>query len=281
MIVDFVRFKATDDVEIQGWLSNVDSETAVIHLHGKSGNGYENSFLDSLRALYSDKNISFLTIDTRGRGVISDFRQGIDTKHAGSCFELFEESEYDIQGAVNYMRSIGKKRFILQGHSLGCTKIVNYVSQNSTESIEKIILLAPTDMSAWAESHAIHAEYLQTAKKLITEGNPTGLVGAQCWTDKEPLSAQTYLSICERGSKADIYSDREGGSLLGRIKTPTLIVYGDQDIGIKQVDGSIDNWTARTSNTLNPATKVSVIEGAGHSFGGYEDRLSEIIARFV
>ena|SRR6185369_16882341 len=49
MQVEFVRFKAADSVELQGWYSNAPGDEVVIHLHGKSGNGYENDFLDTLR----------------------------------------------------------------------------------------------------------------------------------------------------------------------------------------------------------------------------------------
>ena len=42
MEVDFNRFLASDGVELQSWYSDVLSNTVVIHVHGKSGNGYEN-----------------------------------------------------------------------------------------------------------------------------------------------------------------------------------------------------------------------------------------------
>lgn len=102
--VDFVRFKTSDDVELQGWLNNEASDIAVVHIHGMSGNGYENYFLDNLRAMYSKHYISLFTIDSRGRGIVSDFRQGDGWKHGGSCFEIFEESAHDIQGAISYLK---------------------------------------------------------------------------------------------------------------------------------------------------------------------------------
>lgn len=141
MLVDFVRFNATDNVELQGWLNNENSDIAVIHLHGMSGNGYENYFLDNLRQTYAEKGISLFTIDSRGRGIISDFRQNDGWKHAGSCFEIFSESVHDIQGAINYLKTLGKTRFILQGHSLGCTKVVNFALTQDISGIEKLFCL--------------------------------------------------------------------------------------------------------------------------------------------
>ena len=115
MTLDFIRFKAADGVELQGWLTNEAGDTAVIHIHGMSGNGYENYFLDPLREVYAKNGISFLTIDTRGRGVVSQFWQGskidswgLGTKLGGSCFEIFGESALDIQGAIDYLKTKGK-----------------------------------------------------------------------------------------------------------------------------------------------------------------------------
>ena len=57
--VDFVRFKASDNVELRGWLSNLNSDVAAIHIHGRAGNGYENYFLDNLRTSFVKNDISF------------------------------------------------------------------------------------------------------------------------------------------------------------------------------------------------------------------------------
>lgn len=281
MKVEFVRFKATDGVELQGWLNDEAGDLAVLHLHGMSGNGYENYFLDSLRAMYAKHDVSLFTIDTRGRGIISDFRQGDGWKHAGSCFELFEESVHDIQGALDYLKSLGKTRFILQGHSLGCTKAVNYVLAHDTAGIEKVILLAPTDMAGWAGAEPKHQEYLTRAKQLLAEGKGEELVDAQCWLDKTPISAQTYPTMCEAGSAADIYSNREGGALLGRVELPMLIPYGDDDIGITQIDGTMDKWLERVNIIKHANTQVSVIKGASHGFRGYEAQLTVVVENFV
>jgi pimeloyl-ACP methyl ester carboxylesterase len=281
MNVEFVRFKATDDVELQGWLTNQPGELAVLHIHGMSGNGYENYFLDNLREAYSQKNISFFAIDTRGAGIISEFRHNGKSKLGGSCYEIFEESEHDIAGALEYLKSIGKNKIILQGHSLGCTKVVNFVLKNSRHDIEKVILLAPTDMVGWAKTDVHHDEYLAKAKELISGGRGHELTGSQCWLDKTPISAQTYPTICEPGSSADIYGVKDGKSMLGSVSQPQLIAYGDEDIGIKEIYGDISNWQKRAESIKNSNTTISIIRGAPHSFRNYEKQLSQTINEFI
>ena len=113
MNVDFVRFKASDNVELRGWFSDGGSDKAVIHVHGMSGNGYENYFLDNLREMYNSNGFAFFSIDTRGSGIYNSFFLGGDqskwgegTKPGGSCFEIFEESVNDIQGAIDYLKTL-------------------------------------------------------------------------------------------------------------------------------------------------------------------------------
>lgn len=281
MKIDFVRFKATDDVELQGWLSHKDSDTAVIHIHGRSGNGYENYFLDNLREMYSQQNISMFTIDTRGRGIISDFRKGNGWLHAGSCFEIFDDCVYDIEGAIRYLKTIGKTKFILQGHSLGCTKIIHYLITKGEKDIIKVISLAPTDMVGWAQTDPIHNEYLEKSERLLSNGKGQELVGSQCWLDLSPLSAQTYPTLCKKGGAADIYGERVSKALLGKVELPMLIAYGDQDIGILEIDKTMTNWESRVNKIKNPNTEIVVIAGAEHGFRGFEQILTNTVRSFL
>lgn len=284
----FVRFKASDSVELQGWLSNVDGDTAVVHMHGMSGNGYENYFLDHLRAMFIRRGISFFAIDNRGRGVVSSFWQGgrVDTggestKLGGSCFEIFEESAADIRGAIDYLRSLGKTKFILQGHSLGGSKVVNCLVTQRTDDIIAAVLLAPTDMVGWASVDPNHGFYMQRAKDLLARGQGTELVGAECWLDKTPLSAQTYPTICEAGTAVDIYGERVGGALLGRVNVPMLIVYGDDDIGITKIDNSMNNWVERVDRIKSDGTKIAILKDASHSYKNHEDKLAKAVESFI
>ena len=42
----------------------------------------------------------------------------------GTRYEIFEESIYDIDGAVDKAINLGYKRIVLLGHSYGCNKII-------------------------------------------------------------------------------------------------------------------------------------------------------------
>lgn len=281
MNLTFVRFKATDTVELQGWLSEVAGDTAVLHMHGMSGNGYENYFLDNLREMYTKHSLTFFSIDNRGRGVMTDFRQGDGSKQSGSCFELIEESIHDIAGAIEYLKSLGKTKIILQGHSLGCIKVVNYLTNKDQVEISAAILIAPTDMVRWGEADANHADYLERARKMVAEGKGDELVEGRIWSQKTPISAKTYISICSPDGPADIYGDREGGALLGQIKIPMLLVYGDADTGLQKTYGSVENWVKRVEEIKNSKTHVEIVNGAQHGFRDHEMGLARVIEPFI
>lgn len=281
MQVEFVRFKASDGVELQGWLTERPGDKAVLHIHGKSGNGYENHFLDTLRQMYNDAGISFFSIDTRGRGVISWFRQGTNSVVGGSCYEIFEESLQDIQGAVAFLQSRGKSTFILQGHSLGCAKVIHYALTKQHAHIEAVVLLAPTDMIGWASKAPDSMTLMSRAKQMVAEGKSQELLAAECGLDKTPMSAASYVGMHDAGSAVDLYGQRSGGPLVGRIASPMLIAYGDQDIGIMQIDGTVDAWLERVHQFKNSETEIMVLAGAGHSFGGYEQELAVRVQDFL
>lgn len=283
MNVEFVRFKASDNVALQGWLSSHEGEVAALHVHGMGGNGYQNFFLDNLREMYNNLGISFFTFDNRGYGIINDFRQADGWKKAGSCFEIFEESVHDIQGALDFLKNRGHTKLILQGHSLGCSKVVNYVLAKAPFNIEKIILLAPTDMVAWASADPGHQQNMVKAKSLLMEGKGEELVGAECWPlDKTPLSAQSYASKSDSDTPVDIYGVREDGAApIARVDLPMRIIYGSEDIGITHPFGNIATYRERLETIKNPHTDLTVIEGASHSFRDYESELVRIITGFI
>lgn len=283
MNVEFVRFKASDNVALQGWLSSHEGEVAALHVHGMGGNGYQNFFLDNLREMYNNLGISFFTFDNRGYGIINDFRQADGWKKAGSCFEIFEESVHDIQGALDFLKNRGHTKLILQGHSLGCSKVVNYVLAKAPSNIEKIILLAPTDMVAWASADPRHQQNMAKAKSLLMERKGEELVGAECWPlDKTPLSAQSYASKSDSDTPVDIYGVREDGAApIARVDLPMRIIYGSEDIGITHPFGNIATYRERLETIKNPHTDLTVIEGASHSFRDYESDLARIITGFI
>src|SRR5258708_12762274 len=72
---ELVRMKTSDNLELHGLLYEPQKkkDTVVIHIHGWTGNFYENEFLDYLAKACLKNNIAFLTFNTRGAGFVQEF----------------------------------------------------------------------------------------------------------------------------------------------------------------------------------------------------------------
>lgn len=62
---------------------------------------------------------------------------------------------------------------------------------------------------------------------------------------------------------------------------PMLIAYGTEDIGITQIDGTIDKWLTRVNAIKNSNTEITIVDGASHGFNGFENVLAKSIERFI
>lgn len=289
MKVNFERFRATDGIELQGWRSEaagpIGVATETLHVHGFAGDGHSNKFLDSLHPAYSDAGSSFFSFDTRGSGVINWSNRNGEPITTGSCFEVFSDSIHDIRGAARAAEEHGAQQLIVQGHSLGASKVINYCldrGESDALPIAGVVLISPTDMIRWTESDSKHAEHLERAHHLLDDGNPQALVDTQCWAYGTPMSAAAYVSLSERGGAIDVYSTR--GSLatrLSQLAIRTLIICGSEDEAIKLTHGTIDKWRENMTSITPPESELHIIDGASHSFEGYERELARIIGEFA
>lgn len=289
MKVDFERFHATDGVELQGWHSDAaipSTDLATLHVHGFAGDGHTNKFLDALRPAYAEIGSSFFSFDTRGSGVISWSHKNDQPVTIGSTYEVFPDSIHDIQGAAQVVEVYGAQRLVVQGHSLGTSKVINYCLNRDEDAvpIAGVVLLSPVNMPRWAASDPNHAEYLDRAHALLDAGKPTALVAADCWAYDTPMSAQAYVSLSEAGGAVDVFSSRSNepySALLSRLAIPTLIVCGSEDDAIQRTHGNIDEWSREMRTITPPNSELRIIDGATHGFEGYEQELAEIVGVFA
>lgn len=279
-----VRFNSIDNIELNGILYTPEefSERSIIHVHGLSGNYYQNGFLDNMALEYTKKGYNFLSFNNRGNGLISEF---IDRKESptyiriGSSYENFEESILDIEGAIKYLSKLGSKEYILQGHSYGCNKVMNYYLNKKDSSIKKIILLAPCDVIGKLKL-VLKGKYDTLYKRILKlkeEGSGRkltfvdGLDGA--------FSTDTFLKGWTIGCKADIFKynfkDFVNKDLL-QIKIPIIIEIGMEDKFVLFLEKEkVDSFYKNNFTNY----KIDYIKDANHSYLGKEKELLENILR--
>lgn len=144
-----VSFRTVDDFEIVGMLFQNDPNSLrkiVVHIHGNFGNFYQNKFLWYMSKIYCQSGIDLLTVNLSSHDGLAEGYYGVQLKYVGGGVADYNDSQKDIQAAVDFAKRRGYEEIILQGHSLGCDKIIEY--SVSTHGDNKMILLSPVDSYA-------------------------------------------------------------------------------------------------------------------------------------
>ncbi|MFH1294943.1 MAG: alpha/beta fold hydrolase [Candidatus Aenigmatarchaeota archaeon] len=277
---ELVRLETSDDLELQGLLFKANrGRKAVIHIHGWTGNFYEDVFIDYIAKALTNDGMAFLTFNTRGSGHVQEFLKGVGKKRVmiGGSLERFEDCIKDIGAALNFMSKRGFKEFILQGHSTGCQKIVHYYNKTRDSRIRGLIFLEPTDdppiCSRFLGNR--YNEALVYAKKMVMNGAPD-----RSMPDWLPfgirLSAQKFLSMSDPTStEGRIFSYSGNLDEIRKIDVPVLAVHG-----------------AKTEYQDKPGEKLMILKktvpdcetnllDTNHWFSGQEKRLGETIVNWI
>lgn len=286
--MEIVKTKTSDGLELFGLLSEAKAkDTIIIHTHGMAGNLYLNSFYTKMHQGYPQNGISFLATQNRGSETISQFNSDKGVINIGNAYETFEECVLDIQGWVDYAFELGYKKIWLQGHSLGPSKLAYYLSTKSPVNIQGVILLSPSDMIGLVsdpEGLKDHARLLPEAEKLGSEGKDKQLLSNYLWGDYI-LSARTYLNFFGKEAKTAIFNyfnSDLGWEVVNSIKVPVLAITGTKDDGIKPVMDPKKAMGKLESELKNsPKIKTIVLEGAEHSFKGFESEIVDEVIKFI
>ena len=107
------------------------------------GNFWQNRFLDVLALEYNNNDISLLTFNLTCHDCISEgYINNDEFQYIGGSISDFNTCLEDIGAAVKFARQ-HSDNIILQGHSLGCDRVLHYlISKGSTYPF---ILLSPCD----------------------------------------------------------------------------------------------------------------------------------------
>jgi pimeloyl-ACP methyl ester carboxylesterase len=289
---ELCRVVSRDGLELQGFLASPDGDvpsTGVIHVHGLAGNFYENRFIDGVGAAVVNGGRSFLTVNTRGRDYLSDFicerPDGTKTYvQIGGIHEVFEDCLADLDAWVDFLRSRGTDRIILQGHSHGALKVTYYLYKRGDPGIAGLVLLSPSDDFGCQRARlgGRFDEALATARSMIQAGGGRGLMPEGYF--HYPVSASTYIDVFGPDSKLKIFNlsrtDTRAFEELASIKVPVLAVVGSVD------EAFIDEPAAFIRQIRTEMAKVSsfegrVIEGAPHNYLDFEDRVAYGIGEWL
>ncbi len=202
---ELVTFKSSLGLHLDGILYQSDlNKTTIVHIHGSFGNFYQNQFLRSMAKAYGDSGINLLTFNLSGHdGFAEGYRHEEDFEYIGGAVAKFEESISDIEGAIAFASQFSD-RIILQGHSLGCDRVLYFLVNQSVDY--DFILLSPCD-SYQLQSNWIAPESVEHQIQRLNNSSPKGDfdwlplkeygIRQKDWIYPIPITRKALLAIME------------------------------------------------------------------------------------
>lgn len=293
MKLEEIFFEATDGLELSGLLYSSEDKTnkIIISVHGMASNCMKQRDYSIANAVVKEK-VDYFAFNNRGHDLISYSRKPVGGKEKsvlmGTSYEEVLESYDDIKGAIQKVQQLGYTDIYLQGHSLGCTKIVYTYNRLLGEkedviikSIKAVLLLSLIDIQG-AQKHVLKEKYdtlleyaiAQEKEKKLTQLMPTN---AFIW----PISVQTYLRYFRDNEKINIarYAEENDFIELNKINLPIFMRWGNVgDLLVQKAEELVEKMRQKLTQTKKD---INYIEGTGHNYRTKEEVLAKQIAEFI
>lgn len=292
--MELINFMATDGVNLEGILykasSNI-SEKIILSVHGMTSNCFKKRDIEIAKKA-NEKGIDYFAFNNRGSEIVKYIEketEGQPAKElAGTAYEDVLDGYEDIVGAIIKLKELGYTNIYLQGHSLGCTKIVytynELINNDETEILENIkgvILLSLVDipMALKVYLRDNFKQYLDYAEKLEYENKIYEMMPRESFI--HPISVKSFLRYARDNKDIDFANYGKDNELekLNNIQVPLFMRWGnDNEMIIQQAD----ELSTMVNNIITNENKnIDYIDGANHSYTGKEKELAKQIVEFV
>lgn len=204
---ELVTVKSASGFELDGIVYRNDSfRTTVLHIHGSFGNFYQGRFIRLMASVYHEAGMNLLSINMASHdGLVEGYGDRDEFRYAGGAVADFSECTTDIEGALTFANQFSD-RVILQGHSLGCDRILQFLISHSANC--DFILLAPCDsyqlQANWIAPETVEDQIqrlrAETPRDPQFDWLPTreyGIKEGKDWTYPIPITRRAFLSIAE------------------------------------------------------------------------------------
>lgn len=288
-----IDFLATDGIMLNGLLYESANQTKdiILAVHGMSSNCFK--IRDEVISKYANEsNIDYFCFNNRGSELVKYIRKNIDGKKekmlGGTSYEDVLEGYEDIVGAILKLKELGYENIYLQGHSLGCTKIVytyhelrDEEENDLLEYIKGIILLSLVDIPMALKVYLKDRfeDYIKLAEEKEEQGKLYEMMPKDAFI--HPISAKTFLRYSRDNQEIDFarYGNDTEFEVLNSIEVPLFMRWGNDNEMILQEAGEL---AMEVSNSISNEKKdINYIDGADHGYSGKEDILAKQIIEFI
>lgn len=288
-MLERVYFNTEDEIELVGLLERPTNPTerVVISVHGMQSNCLKRRE-DILSKEISNAGVAYFAFNNRGAELMTYTRKTTGEKilNGGSVYEDVLDGYYDIKGAINKMLELGYTDIYLQGHSLGCTKIVytynKLKNENNIKNIKGIMLLSLVDIPD-CQKYDLgdkYAEMMEYAENKEKEGKLNDLMPIESFD--HPICVRSYLRYFKYNKDIDFarfwdkdYNFKE----LNNIQIPLFLRWGNvHDLVLQNLSNLIE---ILKSKIQNEKLDIGYIDGADHGYTGKEETLAKEIISFI
>ena len=182
---------------------------------------------------------------------------------------------------MDFAEKRGFSYVVLQGHSLGCSKAVYYLSETKDERVRRLVLASSSDMVGWIERGPHHDEIISLAKEWVSHGKGKEIL-PKLLDDCFYLSAETYLDFGVKGNPIDVINthDPEASSVLADIKVSTLAFFCSKDYAdILPLDEALEVIKQKAKNC--PQFDAAIVDGASHGYFAREKEVADLIMNWL
>lgn len=293
MNIQKIFFKTQDQAELVGLLHTGEkTNKVIIAVHGMTSDCLKKRDDIIARTMVANK-IDYFTFNNRGHDAMSYLgkeMQGVYAKQkCGTANEDVKDSYYDIKAAIDEMLEKGYDEIYLQGHSLGCTKIVytyNKLKAKNNEkyinSIKAVMLLSLVDIPR-AQEINLAGKYnymLNYAMEKEKHGEHEQFMPEEAFI--HPITVKTYLRYFRDNQEIDFakYSNPDYTyPELNNITVPLFMRWGTVFEMIEQPAEELVEMMNK--KITNPNKDINFITGANHGYTDKEQELSDEMLKFL
>lgn len=278
----FINIKAIDDFLVSGALWEPEGKepsntVAFVNIHGSGGNYYYDP-IGFVTRMLSAKGYACLAINTRQHD------KYINTDN-------FFDIRKDIEAAVLILKTLGYKKIIIHGHSLGNIQVQYYVAVSNDPAIKAVVLTGPFANLPWKSRNILinnEAQYnslYKYALEYVKTGRGSEVLPIEMGYlagGSSPVTAQHFMTY--RSTETSI---ADGTFWIRRIPVPILMVRDAGDFIIRDFE---PHWllnSATAPGSLVPNIKFVLLPNPkgpnprGHGFSDNREPLVDTIAKWL